>query len=116
LQNDKAANYLRQFKVAMSEFKRGVRSHEDLDITDETELLIEVDDILDELHVLKMVLTDQKTVIEDMNKTLKIAAGQPLGQASVETRTLANHMLRVEQMEHAAKKADKSVRDSVVLL
>ena len=105
-QNDKVANLLRQFKDDLHEFKKGLGSHEVMDITEETELMIEVDDILDELHTLKLVLTDQRTVVEDLERTLEKAGGEP---SHVRTRTLDNHLLRIDQMEKAARKADTSV-------
>lgn len=77
-----------------------------MDITEETELMIEVDDILDELHTLKLILTDQKTVVGELNQTLKENGG---GQSYVKTRTLDGHLLRIEHMENAAKKANTSV-------
>lgn len=78
-----------------------------MDINNETELLIEVDDILDELHILKTVLNSQKTVVEEMNKALKGAAKEaPL---PVETKTLETHLSWIDQMEKSAKKADKGV-------
>lgn len=84
-----------------------------MDISDETELLIEVDDILDELHILKTVLNSQKAVVEEMNKTLKgVAKETPI---PVETKTLENHLLWIDQMEKSAKKADKAVRSSICI-
>ncbi|EFQ34095.1 uncharacterized protein GLRG_09239 [Colletotrichum graminicola M1.001] len=76
-------------------------------IATETGLMIEVDDILDELQTLKLVLTGQKTVIEDLNRTLKVTANAGGKCPSVEMRTLNNHLVRIEQMEQAARKVDK---------
>ncbi|KAK2029637.1 hypothetical protein LX32DRAFT_718243 [Colletotrichum zoysiae] len=100
--NEKVSNYLREFKGALSE-----GNHEVMGIADETELMIEVDDILDELHTLKLVLTDQKTVVEDLNRAFKVTAGAGGKFPSVEMRTLNNHLVRIEQMEQAARKVDK---------
>ncbi|OHE99308.1 ankyrin repeat and protein kinase domain-containing protein [Colletotrichum orchidophilum] len=102
--NEKVANYLREFKAALSEGYGAV-----MDIANETELMIEVDDILDELHTLKLVLTDQKIVVEDLNETFKKTANSGNKAPSVEMRTLENHLVRIEQMEQAAKKVDKSL-------
>lgn len=80
-----------------------------MDIADEMELMIEVEDILDELHTLKMVLKDQESVITDLNKTLEGFAAENQRPAKVDTRTLESHVLRIERMEEVAKKADTSV-------
>lgn len=80
-----------------------------MDITDETGLMIEVEDILDELHTLKMVLKDQEGVITDMNRILEGFTVESRKSPRVETRTLENHLIRIERMEDAAKKADTSV-------
>lgn len=72
--------------------------------------MIEVDDILDELHTLKLVLMDQKNVVQDMNKTLSRLAKDRTMRSYVNTRTLDYHLARIDQMEDTAKKADKSVR------
>lgn len=110
LQSDKVANYLRNFKGSVSEFKEGVVTEDIMDITSETELMIELDDILDELHTLKLVLTDQKSVVQDMNRTLRESDRNASASAHVNTKTLESHLQRIEQMEQAASKAEKTVR------
>lgn len=86
-------------------------------ITDETTLMIEVEDILDELHTLKKVLEDQERVISDLNKVLESFAPEGKKPAEVEMRTLKTHLSRIAQMEKAARKADDSVSvlDSIIL-
>ena len=84
-----------------------------MSITDEMELMIEVEDILDELHTLKMVLKDQERVIVDLNKILEEFAAGGRKPPEVETRTVENHLLRIERMEEAAKKADTSVSGNI---
>ncbi|KAM0333931.1 hypothetical protein ACHAQA_000948 [Verticillium albo-atrum] len=113
--NDKVANHLRQFKEAVNEFKAGIRTLDVLDITSETELMIELDDILDELHTLKLVLTDQKTVVQDMNRILEESDKKASAPVHVNTKTLENHLQRIEQMEQAASKTDKSLHRLVDL-
>jgi hypothetical protein len=103
------ASYLRQFKDAISEMRDGQREDIELDITDETTLMIEVEDILDELHTLKKVLEDQERVISDLNKVLEGFAPEGKKSAEVEMRTLKTHLSRIGQMEDAARKADTSV-------
>ena len=103
MQSDQAAQGLK-------EFKDKVKSHVVMDISNEAELLIEIDDILDEIHILKTVLTDQKNVIEAMNKQLEQAAGKRHSLMLVETKAIDNCYARLEQMEKAAEKADTAVR------
>lgn len=104
-------NHLRQFRQAVHDFKKADQSlqHDIMDISEETELMIEVDDILDELSILKLVLVDQKRVAHELDDTLKAAAGDSTGRSYIKTKTLDDHLARIEQMEAAAKKADKSV-------
>ncbi|CAI6094374.1 unnamed protein product [Clonostachys chloroleuca] len=56
-----------------------------------------------------MVLKDQESVIEDMNKSLREMAGDNQKSPAVETRVLENHLLRIMRMEEAARKADTSI-------
>lgn len=110
MQNDKIARYLRQFKEAIEELRDGERDDVVLDITDETELMIEVEDILDELHTLKKILKDQEGAILDINKVLAEFDTDSHKRHEVNMRTLTNHLLRIDQMEEAANKADTAVR------
>jgi len=80
-----------------------------MNISDEAELLIEIDDILDEIHILKTVLTDQKNVINDLNCQLQQAAGERHSPTLVETKAIDTCYARLEQMEKAAEKADTAV-------
>ncbi|KAM0592522.1 hypothetical protein ACHAQF_001195 [Verticillium nonalfalfae] len=112
-QSDKVANYLRNFKGSVSEFKQGIVTADIMDITSETELMIELDDILDELHTLKLVLTDQKSVVQDMNRTLRESDRDASVSAYVNTKTLESHLQRIEQMEQAASKAEKTKQASL---
>lgn len=104
------ASQLRDFKDTLSKLRVDAVEHVVMDITGETELMIEIEDIQDELHILKMVLKDQESVIEDMNKSLREMAGDNQKSPAVETRVLENHLLRIMRMEEAARKADTSVR------
>jgi hypothetical protein len=107
-QNDKVSSYLRNFKEALAELRGGLTEHEVMDITEETELMIEVEDILDELHSLKTVLKDQKIVIADLNAALHEAGGS-WPSTDIEMKTLENHLQHIERMEETAQKADTSV-------
>ena len=83
----------------------GLKSNAVFDITQETERLVEVEEIIDELHALKLVLTHQKTTIEKMDEITKVHKGS----WSIESRVLESHLSRIEQMEQSAIKASKSV-------
>jgi hypothetical protein len=89
-----------------------------LKILDEAELLVEVEDIYDELFILRKVLQDQQNVTEELSKLL-----DPLGldrnqqpksytrQLSVkENRLLETHLQRIDNMEKMTDKNAKTVR------
>ncbi|VUC38053.1 unnamed protein product [Clonostachys rosea] len=107
--NDKVASHLRDFKNIMGRLRVDADEHVVMDITGETELMIEVDDILDELHTLKTILRDQESVIGELNKSLREMAGNSQKSPTVETRVLENHLLRIARMEEAARKANTSI-------
>ncbi|KAK1676416.1 hypothetical protein BDP55DRAFT_104084 [Colletotrichum godetiae] len=92
-------------------FKDAVRmgSHDVIEITEETELMIEVDDILDELHTMKLVLTKQRTIIRGLNTCLSAIANENPQKLWIKTRVLDDHLLHIDQMEEAAKKAETSL-------
>lgn len=114
---EKAALHLKTFKQALSEFKSGTRmTPEAVDITAETELMIEMDDLRQELQTIRSVLIDQRIVIQDMNAIMKEDGKYDGAPPAVSTRTLENHLLRIEQMEQAAIKADQSVSRACVEL
>lgn len=98
MQNDNKSDRLKEFKISL-------KSNAVFDITQETERLVEVEEINDELHALKLVLTRQQTTIEKMNE---ITEGHN-GSWSIESRVLESHLSRIQQMEQLATKASKSV-------
>lgn len=95
---------MREFKEAVSEFKNRAMPYERMDITEEMELMIEVDDIMDELQTLKQVLTSQQRVVGDLNRRLFMADG-----SSVYVKTMDSHLSRINAAKEAAKMADTSV-------
>jgi hypothetical protein len=74
--------------------------------------LIEVEDILDELHTLKRMLKDQEAVILDLNETLRGFETDTHRHRDIGMRTLTNHLHRINQMEETAANADTAVRAS----
>lgn len=87
-----------------------------MQINDEVDLLVEIEDILDELHVLKVVLTDQSMVMHELSETISKASVTTTAKSkdanlSVgDNRVLKAHLTRIEQMEGRAKKTHKTVR------
>ncbi|KAI0387550.1 hypothetical protein F5Y04DRAFT_240482 [Hypomontagnella monticulosa] len=66
----------------------------------ETETLIEVEDMRDELNILRMVLEDQKVVLEDFAKTFDPSS-------SGQNRVLELHLYRIKKMETVADRTSK---------
>ena len=95
----------------MKEFRDGEWSGNSLDISKEIGFVIEIDDVLDELHTLELVLTEQKMVVEDLNRTLRKVSGKRLSY--VKTKTLSNNVLRIDHMVKMASKVDKPVSSSL---
>lgn len=89
-------------------FRRGLQDHEIEGIEEEIELAIEIEDIRDELNILKTVLTDQESIIGAVDKALGTMSG---GRATpVDTKTRHHLMAWVLQMEKTAGKTHSAVR------
>ena len=56
-------------------FREGLQDHEIEGIEEEIELAIEIEDIRDELNILKTVLNDQESLIGDMDQALRNLSG-----------------------------------------
>lgn len=76
----------------------------------ETGMLVEVEDIRDELSILKMVLEDQKRVLEKMTKAFELSGIEvsPLEH----NRVLESHLYRIKKMETVADRTSKMVSQS----
>ncbi|RDW57478.1 hypothetical protein BP6252_13738 [Coleophoma cylindrospora] len=83
------------------------------DITAETELLVEIKDIRDELNILRMVLTDQEAVIKDFNESVAQLKGEltsPQEKQSVgHNEVLDSHVYRIQQMESLAANTHQAI-------
>lgn len=89
-------------------FRKGLQDHEIEGIEEEIELAIEIEDIRDELNILKTVLADQETIVGDIDKALVTLSG---GRATpVNTKTRHHLMAWVLQMEKTAGKTHTAVR------
>lgn len=83
----------------------------------EAKLLVEIEDIHDELIILRMVLKDQQTMTKELSKLL-----DPLGSdrnqqpkfyarhlSVKENRLLESHLQRIDNMEKMTQKTAKTV-------
>jgi hypothetical protein len=113
-QSDEVARLLQMFQRAAVE---GFDSEGRLNIESEARLLVEIEDIHDELIILRMVLKDQESVTDQLSKLL-----DPLGydrnqqprfyarHLSVkDNRLLKSHLQRIDNMEKMTQKAAKTV-------
>ncbi|CEJ82051.1 hypothetical protein VHEMI02142 [[Torrubiella] hemipterigena] len=82
--------------TALKDFKEDLEYNRLSNITKETEGLIEVEDIIDELGTLKTILTDQEDTLKTLSNTL----------GSVNTTVLRRHLARIEAMEQSTKSAE----------
>jgi hypothetical protein len=82
----------------------------------ETYLLGEIEDVRDELSILRRVLEDQKEVARDLEAHLSFASHPASSgdetsneHASKGRRVLATHLMRIDKMEVLANRAIESV-------
>lgn len=82
-----------------------------LDIQTEIELLVEIEDIVDELHILKIVLRDQKKTIHQLDHIIKNACmrGAHSLPPPINKKTLESHSIRIDEMNELAEKTQKPV-------
>ena len=90
-------------------------------ISVETNLLVEIRDIRDELAILQMVLTDQQKTLEEFSQVVSLgndseseATGLTPGTHSsliTHNKVLESHLYRVEKMDKLAEKTYNSVRN-----
>lgn len=90
----------------------------------ETKLLGEIEDIRDELSILRLVLEDQKRVAEELDALLghqgrsddveDALAGEKSYYTLKKNRVLENHLARIDRMEALTKRSIQSVRKQLV--
>ena len=95
-------------------FRRGLQDHEIEGIEEEIELAIEIEDIRDELNILKTVLNDQEGIVGDMDQALKNLSGGRV--TPVNTKTRHHLMAWVLQMEKTAGKTHSAVSRVLFML
>lgn len=117
-QSDEVARLLQLFQRAAVEGFDSEGQGARLNIESEARLLVEIEDIHDELIILRMVLKDQESVTDQLSKLL-----DPMGydrnqqprfyarHLSVkENRLLKSHLQRIDNMEKMTQKTAKTVR------
>ncbi|KAI0152258.1 hypothetical protein F4776DRAFT_659182 [Hypoxylon sp. NC0597] len=110
---DRAAQQLEYFRISIA---RGIAPGNDApqsDLVRETEILVEVEDIRDELSILKTVLEDQKVVLEDLTKAFRLVSNEQTDSPNAKfpsqerNRILENHLYRIKKMETIADRTSK---------
>ncbi|KAI0021956.1 hypothetical protein F4780DRAFT_259030 [Xylariomycetidae sp. FL0641] len=91
-----------------------VNIEEQLSIHRETELLVEIEDIQEELLILKMVIKDQQAVLYELGKSLDdrtMSESEVHSESAslIESRLLASHVQRIDNMDKMARKARKMI-------
>ncbi|KAI0840804.1 hypothetical protein F5Y06DRAFT_261804 [Hypoxylon sp. FL0890] len=110
---DRAAQQLEYFRTSIAWGIAPGGDEPQLDLVAETEILVEVEDIRDELNILKTVLEDQKVVLEDLTKAFRLVSGKPTDSSDVklpsqeQNRILENHLYRIRKMETIADRTSK---------
>lgn len=91
---------------------------DDLNIASEIDLLVEIEDIQDELHILRVVLRDQKRTLRQLDDILiqgkkrqSTARNEGEVDSMIDTSCIEHHTARITEMEKLAEKAHKSVSD-----
>jgi len=87
------------------------------DITQETNHLVEIKDIRDELSILQMVLNDQAWAMADLSQIcVHVKAGKPTAalelaekETIIQHRVLENHLWRIRRMIQLAEQTYLSV-------
>ncbi|KAJ6442164.1 ankyrin repeat protein [Purpureocillium lavendulum] len=112
--SDQTAERLREFRslldatAATNEFL----SAEDIRIEQETKLLVDIEDIRDELGILRSVLEDQQVVVEDLYGRLRLNTSdehEHYSQGKRGKQVQASHLARLDRMETLTNKAVQSL-------
>jgi hypothetical protein len=116
---DKTAERFRQFQVALdvSTANNELLSAMNIRIEEETKLLVEIEDVRDELGILRRVLEDQKAVAEELDGLLDHSTFprdlDDLDDKSftlTSNRVLESHLARIKRMEGLTERSIQSVR------
>lgn len=91
-------------------------SRDHLDIQKESDLLVEIEDMHDELMILKKVLGDEKMIMQEIDKNLPASAETNANDQgedrlpNVDHSVVENQQRRVESMLASTDKSRKKVR------
>ncbi|KAI0592859.1 hypothetical protein F4775DRAFT_60436 [Biscogniauxia sp. FL1348] len=113
--SDQAARRLKSFCRAAA-FLSGEEVKRQLSIEVEAGLLVEIEDIHDELIILKMFLKDQQAILQDLSNVLDPPGYDPNHNFYGEylslkgNRLLGTHLQRIETMESMTRKTTKTIR------
>ena len=118
---DRTSERFEEFRILLdaSAASNELLSATNIKIEQETKLLGEIEDIRDELGILRLVLEDQKGVTEELDVMLNNPApvdDEQTGTFSSKVhalrgnRVLDSHLARIERMEILAKRSIQSVR------
>ncbi|KAL2386345.1 hypothetical protein RJZ90_000741 [Blastomyces dermatitidis] len=115
-QIDQETQCFEEFACRLDQSSKGaVASSEVFSISAETQLLVEIKDIIDELGILHMILSDQTMPLEEFSKFLaerkRIKNGSVNDENSSPVRfpVLENHIYRVEKMQRLANQTYKAL-------
>ncbi|KAI0183369.1 hypothetical protein EV127DRAFT_447236 [Xylaria flabelliformis] len=114
--SDRVAHLLKLFQRAAHANFHDVEPQ--LNIQEEAKLLVEIEDIHDELIILRMVLKDQETVATEIDRFLDPPGSDPNQQqkpyakvvSAKENRLLKSHLQRIDNMEKMTQRTVKSLR------
>ncbi|EGE77142.1 hypothetical protein BDDG_00079 [Blastomyces dermatitidis ATCC 18188] len=113
---DQETQCFEEFACRLDQSSKGaVASSEVFSISAETQLLVEIKDIIDELGILHMILSDQTMPLEEFSKFLaerkRIKNGSVNDENSSPVRfpVLENHIYRVEKMQRLANQTYKAL-------
>jgi hypothetical protein len=87
----------------------------DMSVAAETDLLVEIEDIQDELHILSLVLIDQQSTVADLSGVIDTVKSQEAGLASprkFDSSSIDHRLRNIKLMQEIAQKT----RDMVSLL
>lgn len=89
-------------------------SAEDIRIEQETKLLVEIEDIRDELGILRSVLGDQEGIVDELYPHLGVDAASYTDHTATQGlrgfRVLKSNLARLNRMDSLTTKAVQSVR------
>ncbi|KAM0265620.1 hypothetical protein ACHAQJ_000053 [Trichoderma viride] len=87
----------------------------DMNVSVETDLFVEIEDVQEELHILSLVLIDQQSAITQLSDIIDAVKSREAGLASprkFDSNSIAHRLKHIKVMQEIAQKA----RDTVSLV